>query len=93
MIQVLHPTQSTSDTWVASGKDGTMMLTAHSGGVWSLQAQAPDGTWVDTGITFTANGIKAAFVMTAELRFRLHGGTAGAKAWVDGALSPGLVFE
>ena len=86
MRKILSDTQATSDTWIGSGKDGTIMLTGHNGGTWTLQAQAPNGVWIDTDVTFDDTGIKAAFVMTAAIKYRLTGGSAGAEAWVEGAL-------
>ena len=81
MKQILDAAQSTSDIWLFSGKDGVIVLTGHNGGTWTLQVEAPDGTWIDTDVTFTANGIMADFVTTPGLRYRLTGGTSGAKAW------------
>ena len=81
MNQILAATQSTSDIWLFSGKDGVIIISDHAGGTWTLQVEAPDLTWIATDVTFTANGIKADFVTTPGLRYRLTGGTAGATAW------------
>ena len=83
MNQILIATQGTSDIWLFSGKDGTIVLTNHAGGTWTLQVEAPDATWIDTDVTFTDNGIKADFVTTPGLRYRLNGGDAGATAWAS----------
>ena len=37
----------------------SVILTNHTGGVWTLQALAPDDEWIDTDITFDDDGIKA----------------------------------
>ena len=52
---------------------------------WVVQYYASWGEWIETDITFGANGIKD---MTAVVggRYRLTGGTVGALAEVDGAI-------
>ena len=85
MKQILSETQTTSDeyTAVGSSRDVTLILTGHAGGEWEFQIEAPDGTWVGTGVSFTANGVESGIVLARGQKYRLTGGTAGAKAWVS----------
>lgn len=81
MEKVLDAAQTTSDVWISSGRNGIIILTGHAGGTWTLQIQAPDGTWVDTDVTFTANGVQTNFYTVPGFSYRLTGGSAGASAW------------
>lgn len=88
MQQILKPDQTTSDEFgPASGNllYGTCILTDHAGGTWTLQVQSPDGVWVTPGnpVTFTKDDIYSNIRFARDLKYRLHGGTAGAKAWIS----------
>ena len=85
MKQFLIATQTTSDEHPAAGGrySGTIFLTDHAGGTWTLQAESPDGDWVDTNVTFTADGIQSNIIFEQGISYRLNGGSAGAKAWVS----------
>ena len=85
MDPFLLETEATSREFSASGSRlvGTIILTAHAGGTWKLQAQAPDETWVDTNITFTDDDIYSDLAFEQNLKYRLTGGTTGAKAWIS----------
>ena len=85
MKQILSATQATSDEFPAGGNrySATVMLTAHAGGTWTLQVEAPDGTWIDTNVTLTANDIFSDVIFERGLKYRLTGGSVGAKAWVS----------
>lgn len=85
MKQVLHATQTTSDVWTSTGA-GDIILDSHAGGTWTLQVESPGGNWIDTDVTWTDDGIKTTFKQTQGLRYRITGGTAGARAWTDAAL-------
>ena len=60
-----------------------ILVDYQSGASWTLQAEAPDGTWIDTDIEFNNDGIKS-FHATPELSYRLTGGVVGASAWSSG---------
>ena len=64
----------------------SIILTGHAGGTWTLQCQAPNGTWVDSNVTFDDNGIKD-FYGWPEVDYRLNGGDVGAEAWATGVSS------
>ena len=86
MRQILFSTQTTSDELEAAGgltNGGSIVLASHAGETWTLQVEAPDGTWISTAITFTANGIQSALAFERGLRYRLNGGTVGAEAWIS----------
>ena len=89
MQQILFATQTTSGVHEAAGGlvNGTVLLSSHAGGTWTLQVLAPDDsateTWIDTSVTFTANGIQSGLVFERTLNYRLTGGTAGALAWIS----------
>ena len=80
--QVLSDTQTTSEEFRFSGKVGFVILSGYTSGTWTLQVEAPDGSWIDSDINFTGNGIKS-FDSTHSLNWRLTGGDAGAEAWVS----------
>ena len=82
---ILSDTQTTSDTHEAAGGrySGTVFLTGHAGGTWTLQAESPDGDWIATNVTFTADGIQSNIIFEEGVRYRLTGGTVGAKAWIS----------
>ena len=83
MRQFLAATQATGDVVVSERTaPALVMLAQHAGGTWTLQFQAPNGDWIDSDITFVANGGKA-FRAFQGLPMRMHGGTAGALAWTD----------
>ena len=86
MRQVLSVGQSVGDVWTAGGGLGLIVLDSHAGGTWTLQIESPGGEWVATDVTFDDDGIKAGFVTAIGLRYRLAGGTAGARAWAAGAV-------
>ena len=85
MRQFLDITQATSEAHEAAGTrySGTIFLTDHAGGTWTLQAQSPDGDWVDTNVTFKDNGIQSSIIFEQGIHYRLAGGTVGAKAWIS----------
>ena len=84
-IQILFPTKTSSDTFHHPGGVGVFIaLRGHAGGVWSLFAQYPDGTWVDVGegdVEFKENAIRL-FDAPATLSYQLRSGSAGAVAWL-----------
>ena len=80
MHEILTATQTTGDSWLASGSDSTVLLDQHAGGEWVMQVQSPLGNWINTDITFAGNGIKD-FSTIQGVAYRLHGGDAGAVAW------------
>ena len=61
-----------------------VILEDHAGGTWKMQfRRVGQNAWLDVGdsvVNFTDNGIVTVFT-TAELEYRLNGGTAGANAW------------
>ena len=61
-------------------------LEDHAGKTYTLQLKTPSGTWIDTDITFTDEGVKDfRSVSSRKVRYRLKtGGVAGAVAWVYG---------
>ena len=79
MQRVLAITETTSEPFRLAGGIGMVQVSSHSGGTWTLEIEDPDGDWGSTGETWTANGIRA-FWSTWEARYRLTGGTVGAKA-------------
>ena len=85
MKQILSATQAGSDEFPAGGNrySATVMLTAHAGGTWTLQVQAPDDTWINTNVTFTSNDIFSDVIFERGLNYRLTGGSVGATAWVS----------
>ena len=86
MYQILTETDTISKEFEASSKDvnSSLILSGfQTGNAWELQVEAPDGTWIGTGVEFTANGIESGLVFTAGLKYRLTGGSAGAKAWIS----------
>ena len=85
MKQILENDETTGSEFLASGVNSAVLLDAHNGGTWILQIESPDGNWIDTDITFDSNGVKD-FSTIAGVAYRVHGGTAGAKAYVSDAL-------
>ena len=86
MKQILFETQTQGDEYEAAGgltNGGSIVVSAHAGGTWTLQVEAPDGTWISTSITFTANGIQGALAFEPGLKYRLNGVTVGAKGWIS----------
>ena len=84
-IQILSSTQTTSDEYEAAGtraRGGSVILADHAGGTWKLQVQYPgdSDTWVDTGVEFDDDGVQGALDFVQGWRYRLTGGTVGAKA-------------
>ena len=84
MKQILDTGQTTSDEYIAAGSSvwASVGISVHTGGTWKLQMQFPDGVWVDTAISFTAVGIESGLVFIRGRKYRLTGGTVGAKGWI-----------
>ena len=84
-LQVLTAAQTTGAEFHHPGELAFLLLSAHAGGTWKLQVRSPDDEWVDAdgdaGIEFRESGYKV-WYGDALSRFRLTGGTAGAKAWL-----------
>ena len=86
MKQILADTQTTSDEYHAGGNrySATVILTNHAGGTWTLEVEAPDGTWVDPeSVQFTKNDVFSNVIFERGLNYRLTGGSVGATAWVS----------
>ena len=81
MKQVLQATDDTGAKFNTSGSGFYLLVSGHVGGNWTLQIQVPDGSWVDTDITFADNGVKF-FHSSKHFQYRVTGGTTGAKAWI-----------
>ena len=83
--QILYDTQTTSDEFSSAGGLywSTVAISPHAGGTWTLEWQDPDGTWVTTGQTFTEAAIKSTLGLEGGVRYRLTGGTAGAKGYIS----------
>ena len=82
---ILSDTQATSDEFPARGGKyfASVAVSPHTGGTWTLQWQDPDGNWVTTGQTFTEAAIKSALGFEDGVKYRLHGGTVGAKGYIS----------
>lgn len=85
MRQILTAAQAIGDEFDTTGNlaFGSIILSGHAGGTWTLQVQDPDDTWIDTDITWTSDGIKSGLGFARSLKYRLNGGSVGAKAWVS----------
>lgn len=81
MRQVLRTNQTSVDFQVSG--EALILVTDHSGGTWSLSVVAPrpSTTAIATGITFTGDG-QQRIAVPRNTTLRLHGGTAGARAFV-----------
>ena len=78
--KILSSTETEGSAFRGQGLVGIILLTGHSGGTWTLQVRDPDGTWVNTDITWPSDGIQS-FDSQRFFDYRLTGGTAGASAW------------
>lgn len=90
MKQILDTTDATSSVFRATTAENLVLLLEHAGGTWKLEVQAPSGTWLPTdGGSFTVSGDFIVEVAMG-LKYRLSGGTVGAKAWVGGRTGGGV---
>ena len=85
MNQILNETQDTSyEFYLPTGTQG-ILVTDHAGGTWILQCSIDGSDWIDTDLDTDSDGL-GSFQAFATLRYRLSGGTMGAKAYVTKAL-------
>lgn len=85
MREVLAIDQAASDVFsFFAGGYQLIHMPVHRGGTWTLQIAEPgDDTWIDTDLEFTeADSVR--FYAFAEMRYRLTGGTTGARASASG---------
>ena len=79
---ILTDTQTTS---AEVGLDpGTYQAIAadHAGGTWVTEYQPATGEpWIDLDVDFGGDGVQR-FVAVRPGRYRIRGGTVGAKAWI-----------
>ena len=96
MRKVLGVADAESIKFPLPGVVGGVLVVGHAGGTWTLQVEDPEnpGTWIDTDITFTGNGLKS-FDCFGFLSWRLAGGDVGARAWaLSGRLvEPGVIGD
>ena len=75
----------------AGHSQGDFILCHHSGaGLVILQAQTPDGEWIDLGgdggVEFSESGMQQ-FFGSSEITYRLRCDGPGSKAWLVAGLS------
>ena len=84
---ILEPSQSVSAEFLATEGTTFVMLADYAGGTWHVEVKTPDGAWIScdegTGCQFIDDGLQY-FVTSPRLRYRLNGGTPGARAWQVG---------
>lgn len=78
---IIDTTDATGDDFYAQAEIIIVKVDVHTGGTWTLQSRSPDGVYVDLDITFTDVGEKALHAAVGG-RYRLNGGSVGAKAFV-----------
>lgn len=83
--QVLNTDEAAVDFTVKG--QSLLLLTNHSGGTWSLDIIAPDGEVVPTGFTGGGANFQQRLIVPSGTTLRLHGGTAGARAYVGQILT------
>ncbi len=82
-VLLLENTEATSEEFTGLGIPMWIQIGSHAGGVWTLQAQDPDGNWEDLdGQTFDGGGLWLIALTPPGVPMRITGGTVGAKAWV-----------
>ena len=81
--QVLTVTQITSGWWKHTGAEMMIEMSLHTGGIWTVQFESAhaSGTWIDTDVTFDDVG-QLVFRGSRDSKYRLHGGTVGAAAYI-----------
>lgn len=86
----LNSTETEGSPFYINGGSYLAVLSGYNSGTCYLDIESPDGVWIPTDISFTANGAKT-FIATQLLRYRLRidGGSAGAQVWVMPAYSLG----
>ena len=87
MTVVMTPVDAISMEWGGISGELYIILNPHTGGTWVVEIKDPDGEWVN--ISPTSGGMDEAgmywYKSSAAIRYRLSGGTLGAKAWVTNA--------
>ena len=86
--QILEDIDTTSEAFRVSAGQAFVLMQGYNGGTWKLQIQTPNGDWMDIadtsgGVMFDSDGLQF-FYTQSWLKYRLHGGTVGAVAWVIG---------
>ena len=89
MIEALKPTDTVGAVFrvkLSVGANGEnwmqTVFDSFTTGTWTLECRRPGGTtWVDTGTTFSATGLKR-WAASQHLEYRFSGGDVGAAAVV-----------
>lgn len=81
--QVLTETQATSGWWKHTGYEMMIEMSLHTGGTWVVQFESAHaaGTWIDTDVEFDDAG-QQVVRGSSDSKYRLHGGTVGAAAYI-----------
>ncbi len=86
--QVLRDTEATGTSFKVTGGDYAIWVVGHAGGTWTLEMDNAAGGWASTEVALTDEVVNS--IWLAERRYRLTGGTVGARAWIQrmGRLRP-----
>ena len=81
-MQVLTATQTTSAEVELGSGAFQATVAGHAGGTWVTEYQPATGEpWIDLDLDFAGDGVQR-FVTVRPGRYRIRGGTVGAKAWI-----------
>ena len=85
MKQILEATQETSDEFGRGNTPFSLMIDEHAGGEWELQALTPRGNWIPVHdqAKFASSGVWTIERPPPGVALQIHGGEAGAFAWVS----------
>lgn len=83
MQQILAANQSEAE-FRHPGGIVFILIGSHAGGTWKVQVRDPDDTeWIDDDPALEASGSQIVIWHgSPELRYRIVGGSVGAKAWL-----------
>ena len=82
MNRILESNQTTSAEVTLGSGVYQVIVASHAGGTWVTEYQPETGEpWIDLDLDFTGDGVQR-FVAVHTGRYRVRGGTAGAKAWI-----------
>ena len=66
------------------------IVAGHAGGTWVTEYQPAAGEpWIDLDVDFDGDGVQR-FVAVHAGRYRIRGGTVGAKAWIVSEVGAGV---